>query len=173
MIERGDMHMDDIAELRAEVRFLKDHLEITQLLMMHPLAIDACEAEFWMSNWTEDSVFDRTADPNKHSGNYQGTYGKPTMLEEINSPELAALRRSGFMHLSTSPSVLVEGDQASATSYTQLMALKEQGYQVWRIVVNRWEFRRESGRWLISKRASRPMAHDQSFDLMRGGLPLK
>lgn len=159
-----------IAHLEVRIRALEDRAEIMQLLFMHPLAIDAGEGEYWMSNWTEDAVVDRLADPDKHSGDFQGVYGKAPMLAEINSAELADLRKSGLMHVNSPPSILIDGDVASATSYTQLVVSDGNGCRIRRAVVNRWELRRQSDRWMIAKRTIRAMANDQSFSLMRGGL---
>ena len=165
--------MSEISALTERVQALEDRLEITQLLMMHPMSIDSGAAEFWMSHWTEDSTMDRYQDPERHSGDYAGTYGKATMLEEIKSPELAQLREDGLMHISTSPSILIDGDTASATNYTQLIGLEGTAYRIRRVIVNRWELRREDGVWRISKRTMRPMGHTESIAVMKGGLDKK
>jgi hypothetical protein len=162
--------MDDISELKARVQLLEDRAEITQLLYEHPLAIDAGEGDYWVARWTEDSTVDRLADPEKHSGDYAGVYGKATLLDEINSPELEALRKGGLMHFNTSPSVIIDGDTASATSYTQLVTIEDGDYRARRFVVNRWELRREDGRWQISKRTIRAMGHEMTRSIARGGL---
>lgn len=165
--------MASLEDLETRLKSVEDRLEITQLFLTHPLAIDAGEGEFWMSHWTEDSIFDRTFDPDKHSGSYQGSYGKPTMIEEINSPELEALRQGGLMHVNTSPSILIDGNVASATNYTQIITVEDGGYRTRRIVANRWELRREAGRWMITKRVSRPMGHKDTRGVMRSGLDLR
>jgi SnoaL-like domain len=97
--------MTGLAALEARLKNLEDRQEITQLLAMHPLAIDSGDGDFWMSNWTKDSVMDRTLDPEAHSGQYEGVYGWDTMLTEIKGPELAASRKAGLMHFNTPPSI--------------------------------------------------------------------
>lgn len=164
--------MNELERIEARLKALEDQLEIMRLFVTHPLAIDAGEADFWMANWTDDAVMDRTHDPEKHSGDYQGVYGKTMMTDEINSPELSALRASGLMHICTSPVIVIEADTASATNYTELISLEGNGYRTRRIVANRWDLRREDGRWKITRRTIRPMGHGETVGIIRRGLPL-
>ena len=162
--------MTGAAALEARLKTLEDKQEITQLLAMHPLAIDSGEGDFWMSNWTKDLVMDLTLDPEAHSGHYEGVYGWDTMLEEIKGPELAASRKAGLMHLNTPPSIKLDGDKATATNYTELIMAQGKGLRIQVVLANRWELVRQNGRWMIGKRTMREMSHEESFSLMQGGL---
>ena len=103
--------MTGVAALEARLKTLEDRQEITQLLAMHPLAIDSGDGDFWMSNCTKDLAMDRTLDPEAHSGHYEGVYSWDTMLTEIKGPELAASRKAGLMHFDTPPSIKLDGDK--------------------------------------------------------------
>jgi len=162
--------MTGAAALEARLKILEDKQEIAQLLAMHPLAIDSGDGDFWMSNWTKDSVMDRTLDPEAHSGHYEGVYGWDTMLKEIKGPELAASRKAGLMHLNTPPSIKLDGDKATATNYTELIMAEGKGLRIQVVLANRWELVRQNGRWMIGKRTMREMSHEESFSLMQGGL---
>ena len=43
-------------------------------------------------------------EPEKHSADYRGVYGKKIMREESKSPELETLRQTGLVHISSFPS---------------------------------------------------------------------
>ena len=157
--------------LAERILVLEDRQEITQLLMTHPLAVDGGAAEFWLANWTEDAVVDRVADPERHSGDYSGVYGKNVMREESRSPELEALRKSGLCHFVTVPAIRLDGDTAHATNYLQLIGLEGQTYRFRRILVSRWELRREGGKWQFAKRVIRPIGHEEARPIVIASLP--
>lgn len=161
---------NDLEVLEARIRSLEDQQEILQLLMTHPMAIDGGAADFWMSHWTEDAAVDRLQDPERHSGDYGGTYGKNLMTDEINSPELEALRNAGLCHFVTVPAIRISGEKAHATNYLQLMALEGDVYRNRRMVISRWDLRREDGQWRITKRTIRPLGHPEARSLVLASL---
>jgi len=163
----------DMKALVERIQVLEDRQEITQLLMTHPLSIDGGATEFWLENWTDDAVVDRLVDPERHSGDYGGVYGKDVMRLSADSPELEALRKSGVCHFVTLPAIRLEGDSAHATNYCQLIGLEGQAYRFRRILVSRWELRRVSGTWKISKRTIRPIGHEEARPLVIASLPLQ
>lgn len=160
------MSATTLDELISRLRRVEDLVEIQQLLSTHPLAVDSGSAEFWLEFWTEDSVVDRLADPDKHSGDFEGVYGKDSMYKEITSPELEALREGGLAHFTTPAEIVVEGDLAIATNYLQLIAIEDGQYRLRRLVLSRWELRREDGAWKITKRTIRPTGHEDTRNLM-------
>ena len=163
----------DMTMLEERIQVLEDRQEITELLMTHPLAIDGRAFEFWLDKWTDDAVVDRVADPERHSGDFHGVYGKDVMREESRSPELAALQKIGLCHFVTVPAIRLEGDTAHATNYLQLIGLEGQSYRFRRILVSRWELRREGGEWKISRRVIRPIGHEEARSIVMASLPLQ
>ena len=112
----------------------------------------------------------RAADPEKHSGDYGGVYGKKIMREELASPELEALRQTGLVHFNSFPSIHIKGDRAVATNYTQLLGLEGKAYRIRRVTVSRWEFRREEAGWQIAKRTLRLVGEPDMRELVQAGL---
>ena len=153
------------------IQILEDRQEILELLMTHPLAVDGGGTDFWLSKWTEDSLVDRPYDPEHHSGAYQGVYGKDVMHQEAQSPELAALRKTGICHFVTSPAIRLAGDAAHASNYLQLFTLEGKSYRLRFIVISRWELRREHGEWKITKRVIRPVGDEETTRLALASLP--
>ncbi len=157
----------DMAALLKRIQKLEDIQEITQLLATHPLAVDGAMNEEWLTNWTEDSLVDRPGDPARHSGAFEGIYGKDVLAQELVSPELEAHRKNGLCHFTTAPRVIVTGDTAAATNYLQLYNLGATGYQMMFVIVSHWDLRREKGRWMITKRTIRAVGFPEAQDMVR------
>jgi hypothetical protein len=143
-------------DLTKRVQMLEDRLDILQLIMSYPLALDSGAETHCRSVWAETGLFDRgSSDPAEHSGGYQGAYGVETIVEELNGPALQRARDSGLAHLMTTPHVVIEGDKAVATNYNQLVEHGQNGFHTTRVTANRWELVRQHGKWLIERRILR------------------
>jgi hypothetical protein len=143
-------------DLEKRVQVLEDKLDILQLIMSYPLALDSGAEKHCRSTWAENGVFDRgSSDPAEHSGGYQGTYGVETIIEEFNGPDLQKARDHGLAHLMTAPHVVIHGDTAAATNYNQLVECAGDGFHTTRVTANRWELVRRDGKWLIERRILR------------------
>ena len=114
--------------------------------MSYPLAVDTRSLDYVSEVWTEDGVFDRgAADPHKHSGDFDGAYGKGNILNEVGSPQLQASREAGLAHIMTAPHITIDGDEAAATNYTVLVVGKGDDCRVRRPSANRWDLVRVDG----------------------------
>jgi hypothetical protein len=81
------------ASLEHRLRAVEDRLAIHQLIMSYPLAVDTRSLDYVGEVRTQDGVFDRgSADPHKHSGDFEGAYGKDNILKEVGGPQLQASR---------------------------------------------------------------------------------
>lgn len=154
-----------LENLISRVQLLEDQQAIAQLMATHPLSVDGGDGENWLTNWTEDAQVDRLPDPEKHSGDYSGVYGKDMMLQEIHSPELEALRKSGLCHSATPSKITIDGDRAAATNYLLLIGVEDTGVRIRRILVSRWDFVRAEGRWMITRRTMRPVGNEDALNL--------
>ncbi|TKA76930.1 hypothetical protein B0A55_03115 [Friedmanniomyces simplex] len=125
------------SRLMERIQILEDRQDIFQLLMTHPLAIDGGGLDFWLSKWTEDSVVDRPYDPEHHSGAFEGVYGKDVMHQEAQSPELAALRKTGICHFVKAPAIRLDGDTAHASNYLQLFTREDKSYRLRFLLISR------------------------------------
>lgn len=165
------MSDDKYLELERRLQLLEDYEAIRQVLAMHPLAVDGGGKESWLAHWTDDSVVSRRRDPEGHSGDYTGTYGKDVMLQELHDPALAQSRKNGLCHCVTPPYISITGDTADATNYLQLLGVEGTGYRIRRVIMSNWELRREDGEWKISKRSMRPLGEEEAVELMTKSLP--
>jgi hypothetical protein len=144
------------ASLEHRLRAVEDRLAIHQLIMSYPLAVDTRSLDYVGEVWTQDGVFDRgSADPHKHSGDFEGAYGKDNILKEVGGPQLQASREAGLAHVMTAPHITIDGDTAAATNYVILIVGKPDDCRVRRPSANRWDLVRVDGRWLIRRRTLR------------------
>jgi SnoaL-like domain len=143
-------------DLEKRVQALEDRLEIIQLIMSYPLALDSGAEKPCRAAWAENGVFDRGSnDPAEHSGGYQGAYGVETIIEEFNGPALQHARDRGLAHLMTAPHLAIHGNKAVATNYNQLVEREGNEFHTTRVTANRWELVRQNGKWVIERRVLR------------------
>jgi hypothetical protein len=163
------------SSLEKRLRAVEDHLEIIQLMMSHPPAIDGRALDYWDSALTADSTIDRgPPDPEKHSGDWQGEYGKKQIMQEVAGPELQAAREKGLAHMTTVPFITVKGDAATAINYTHVLGFENGSFRIRRVVANRWDLHREKARWKIKRRTLRLMdGKPEARELLRKGVEAK
>ncbi len=147
---------DDQQDLAKRIQALEDRLDIIQLIMSYPLALDSGSSEYARSAWSPTGIFDRgNENPAEHSGNYLGAYGVDKIIEETTGPAVRKAREHGMAHLMTAPHVVIDGDRAVATNHNQLVQWNGETFVSPRITSNRWELVRQNGRWKIERRILR------------------
>jgi SnoaL-like domain len=57
--------------------------------------------------------------------------------------------RRGLLSRVFFPVIQIEGDRATAVNYGRVYLHADQGYEIWRVSVNSWEFRRAEGEWRV------------------------
>ena len=65
-----------------------------------------------------------------------------------------SLVRAGSAHIPAFPLVRIDGDHAAATGYTRVYLHTEDGYEVWRVSANHWQFTRTPDGWRVSNRTN-------------------
>lgn len=171
------MKTADMSELERRLRIVEDKLAIYELVASHPPSADTGAADYTISVYHEDGVFDR-------GPTLDGARGAKEIAAFIQRPEHAAAIRGGLAHFSGLPLVDLRGDAAVVTSYLMIVHLDHEGeprglpnhgdstgYRIHRAVVNRWELERRDGRWIIKKRTLLPVdGSDIHQQLLRDGL---
>jgi hypothetical protein len=66
--------------------------------------------------------------------------------------------------------VTIAGDHAVATGYSRVYLRKTDTIGIYRVSVNRWELERRDGRWLIARRTTRLLGHDEAAAILETGL---
>jgi hypothetical protein len=95
-------------------------------------------------------------------------------MEEVAGPDLQAAREKGLAHMTTVPYVTVNGDEAVAINYTHVLGFENGSFRIRRVVANRWDLRRQKGRWKIKRRTLRLMdGKAEAREILRLGVERK
>jgi len=153
----------DAQTLEQRLRLIEDRLEIYNLIASHPPSADTGNADYTVSVWTEDGVFDRGAEFVRPSG-------RPAIAGGSSNPEHHRAIEQGIAHFAGLPYVRITADTAVAISYLQILVPdrvgplfdvpnhgSSRGFHVHRVSANRWEFVRTDAGWKIKRRTLRPL----------------
>ena len=82
-----------------------------------------------------------------------------------------SLIRQGCARVQAFPLVTIDGDTATATGYSRVYRFRDGAHEIWRISANRWEFRRTSLGWRITRRVNHVIdGGPEAHELLNGGL---
>jgi ketosteroid isomerase-like protein len=132
-----------VAILEGRIRFLEDQVEVCRLIASWGPAADTANGEAASSFWTDDSVLVW------ETTRVDGASG---VREKINSEGQQAMVRQGCAHVQSLPLVHIDGDRATAINYGRVYMHGPDGYDVSRVSVNCWEFRRTERGWRVEGR---------------------
>lgn len=136
-----------------------DELAVMRILASYSPRVDSGDAEGVAALWTEDGVYD------VDTGRLDGRAGIEDMVRGDAHQGLLA---HGCGHIPSAPTVLLDGDRAVATAYTQLVvrSSKPGRYTVLRVTASRWELERRGPvdaadrGWRVVTRTARAVTDD-------------
>lgn len=135
-----------LAALEGRVRILEDHVAILRLLNSWGPAVDTGSSQ------AAGALFDETGVLESDMSRLEGPDEVVAMVE---SDGQQSLIRGGCAHVQTAPVVAVDGDRATAVTYSQVYLHTEHGHEVWRVSANQWELGRTPGGWRVTRRVNR------------------
>jgi len=163
----------ELEEVAARLALVEDELAIRQVILSYGPAADAGETARAGALWAADGEYDW--DPDQAA--LQGPNAVDRMLQGKGHQ---ALIGEGVAHFAGPPLIEVDGDRATAVSYSFVLRrdADEQRIYVWRLGAARWEFVRVEGRCRIHRRTHRQLdetgAGRELFgDALRGGFGLE
>lgn len=65
----------------------------------------------------------------------------------------------------------MNGDRAVATGYSRVYVRRPAGIDIYRVSFNRWELERRGGEWLIARRTTRLLGHEEARRLFSRTVP--
>lgn len=130
-------------EIVARLRALEDRAAITGLIASYGPLVDSGDAEGVSGLWTENGSY---------SVDGATMNGRREIAAMVRGSQHQGLIRTGCTHLLSNPTVVVNGDSASATCQSVLMAGARDGYRIIRLSINRFELVRAGDGWLIERR---------------------
>jgi hypothetical protein len=152
-IDRGGMirMAVELKELAARLRRVEDELAIQRVILSYGPAADAGLAARAGALWAESGEYDWDTDRPA----LVGPAAVARMLEGDGHQSLIA---NGVAHFAGPPLIEVDGDRATALSYSLVLRRDDdQRVYVWRLGAARWEFTRVDGSWRIQRRTHRQL----------------
>jgi hypothetical protein len=135
-----------ITSLERRVHMLEDHVAILRIINSWGPAVDTGTSH------AAGALFDAGGELESDLSRLEGPAAVVAMVE---SDAQQAMIQRGCAHVQTAPLITVAGDHATAIAYSQVYLHAEHGHDVWRVSANRWEFRRTSKGWRITRRVNR------------------
>ncbi|MFL0580324.1 nuclear transport factor 2 family protein [Dietzia sp. 179-F 9C3 NHS] len=148
-----------LAAAEAGLARAADELAVMRILASYSPRVDSGDAEGVAALWTEDGVYD------VDTGRLDGRDG---IEEMVRGEAHQGLIAHGCGHVPSLPVVLLDGDRAVATGYTQLVARSSRPgrYTVLRVTASRWELERRGPvdapdrGWRVVLRTARAVTDD-------------
>jgi ketosteroid isomerase-like protein len=145
---------DRLSALEDRVRLLEDQLAIHRLINTWGPAVDGDNPAAAAAIWAEDGVLLSDMKQTR----LDGPAAVARMVRDVGHQELI---RAGSAHIQAFPLVTVDGDTAKAIGYSRVYLHKNGGgHEVWRVSANRWDFRRTSQGWRVSRRVNQVIDGD-------------
>jgi ketosteroid isomerase-like protein len=136
---------EQLAALQERVRVLEDQVAIHRLINSWGPAVDTGNSEAAAALFSHDAILE---------SDLSYLTGPAAIAAMVLGDGHQSLIRGGSAHIPAFPVVDVHGDTASATGYTRVYRHTDEGYDVWRVSANHWEFRREPDGWRVTRRTN-------------------
>lgn len=148
-----------VAALAARVQRLEDELAIHRTIVRYGIAADVGDGDRAARCFIPGGVYDVDI------GTMTGRDAVAAMLHGPRHQEMV-----GHCAHQMGPVVVdsVDGDRAVATGYSRVYLATRAGTHVYRVSFNRRELVREDGEWLIARRRTRILGHDEAVGLFVG-----
>ena len=135
-----------IAALEEKVRVLEDALELQGIMNRYGPAVDSGDADAAAELFAEDGIYDAEG--------VSPMIGAVAVRSMVEGPGHQSLLPNSAHTIG--PSTLrVAGDAATATGYSRVYLREGEGFRLWRVAANRWEFERREGGWKVARRTNR------------------
>ena len=153
----ADWH-DRVEALEERVLELEDQVAILRVINQWGPAVDTGRSAAAGALFDADGVLE--SDLSRLDG--------PDEVEAmVESEGQQSLIRHGCAHVQTAPVIVVDGDVATAITYSQVYLHGVEGHQVWRVSANQWELRRTAAGWRVTRRLNRVIdGGAQSHDIL-------
>jgi hypothetical protein len=142
--------LDVLAELDARLRQIEDELAIRRVILSYGPAADSGMAERAASIWCEDGTYDWDVNRAAHEG-------RDAVEAMLRGDAHRNIIGGGAAHFSGPPLIEVDGDRATALSYSMVLRREaETGrFFLWRLSAAHWELQRVDDVWQVERRTHR------------------
>jgi hypothetical protein len=161
---------EQVHALAERVGQLEDQLALYRIVSSYGPAMDTGSGDACGALWAEDGVYEFAVPTDEGTTIHtaQGPSGVKGMCEADFQRELI---RNGCAHVMAMPLLEVTGDTAVATGYSRVYRHGNEGFFLWRVSANRWEFERQPDGWRVTHRSNRMIDGDpDARRILRRGL---
>ena len=137
-----------LEELQERVARLEDESAIQRLVMSYGPSADAGLAGSAAALWSDDGEYDWDAGA-------EPLRGAQALQSMLSGGAHRRLIDDGAAHFSGPLLIELDGDRATALNYSLVMRRDGERYYLWRVSAVRWDLRRQSEGWRVTKRANR------------------
>jgi hypothetical protein len=153
-----------LAALEARCRAAEDHLEIQNLLVSYGPLVDSGSDQDAVQLWVDGGGY--------NFGLPDGSTGRLVAFEELSglyrSKGHMSLVNTGCSHLTATPKITVDGDDAQAVGYSFVVLREGERWYLWRAAINHWVLKRAEAGWRIVERFNRTLDGSEiSHETMR------
>lgn len=146
--------------LEARLLELEDRAAIMQLIASYGPAADTCSQGVIAGLWTDNGIYSVVG-----TATYEGKAAVGALVENATHQDYV---RRGCSHVMAMPHIVIDGDHAVATGYSQVFARDGDYWRVDRASANRWELVRTPDGWRVAARYNHLMdGSESSRDLLR------
>lgn len=159
-----------LESLEKRLQLAEDELAIGNLMTRYGLAVDCGDVAAALACHSEDAVYTVSA---PKAGR---TDGEPAGDLKLLGHQAIADMLTSEMHQSLLPNcahtvgpfcVEVTEDSARSTGYSRLYRREDDAFNLMRLAINEWRFKRQAGAWLIVSRESRLLGDDEAQQLLK------
>jgi uncharacterized protein (TIGR02246 family) len=155
--------MDDlrqeVAALARRVQALEDELAIHRLIVRYGLAVDTGDADGAAALFTEDALYDVDGGLLMR--------GRDGVRAMVRGPRHQAMLPRCAHQIG--PAVVeVRGERGTAVGYSRVYVRRDAGIEIYRVSFNRWELERRGDAWLVARRTTRLLGHEEAQMVLSG-----
>ncbi len=139
---------DRLNALEHRLGHVESQLELYQAVSTYGPAVDSLELELAASLWTRDGVYD-IGDARFDMA------GHAEILDTLSADYHKELVANGCAHTMSLPLIAIKDETAIGLGYHRLYTHEDTGFGLHRLSVSRWDWVKDSGRWVATRRTHR------------------
>ncbi len=167
-----------LAALESRISGLEDQVAIYQLMSAYGPLVDSGDADATAALWVEDGIYDWGGGPPPapdapvKEGPAGAAYSRSAIADMVRGAYHQEIIHGGSGHVIGLPHIVIDGNRATAVSYSRLYRNDGENFRVWRVGANLWEFVRTPGGWRVTTRTNRVLdGSEEARAVLRKGIP--
>ena len=158
---QGREALTEPADLAARIALLEDREAIRELIARYGPLADAGDCAGAAALWTEDGVYEVGG-----FGSYTGRAAIQTLLE---GESHQGLIHGGAAHVLSPPVIDLDGDRATARTYSVVFRKSGDNWEAHRASANMWHLVRVAGEWKVARRVNQLLDGSADARTLIGG----